>query len=166
MCGSPDPSRTIIRSDSPDIISGCTPKRLKSCTWQRSRRARQWRLLSWNTMSLCPPAGVWAWCPDACCRVVQRLLNGLRRCCGWFYCCGKKRGFVCAESLFSELFRIKKKKHLTNRKIYAIVILPRIGRVFFMRPFISILTLSGCGIEGGWNAVEPLCFCRGRVSLR
>ena len=30
------------------------------------------------------------------------------------------------------------KKLLTNQKIYAIVILPRIGRVFFMRLFICI----------------------------
>ena len=61
----------------------------------------------------------------------------------------KKEASSARSLFFSELFRIKKQKHLTNRKIYAIVILPRIGRVFFMRPFISIPTLSGCGIEGG-----------------
>lgn len=57
------------------------------------------------------------------------------------------------------------KKYLTIIKKYAILKIPRIGRVFFMRLF-YVYHAFRQWYRGRLNAAETLCLCRGRVSLR
>lgn len=110
-------------------------------------------------MSFSPHANPWEWFRDPVSAVPDDS--------GYYFYCGRdapgryaqhrkaKRNDMTCKFVDGRLFRKRSlayagflfflrksdeiiKKLLTNQKIYAIVILPRIGRVFFMRLFICI----------------------------